>query len=136
MNEISTAQMRMMYGLARKAGVDNDALHGMVSGQTGKESIKELTSYEGKRIIDRLQALAGQPSKDAADRATVAQQGKIFALARELGWGDDPKRLRGFLTSRFGAGDPRWLTAAQAGPVIEAMKKMLDGGRGERKRKA
>lgn len=134
MQAISTAQMRMMYGLARKAGIDNDTLHAMVEGQTGKNSVKALTSYEGKTLIDRLQHLCGEPPKDAADRATAAQQGKIYALARELGWGDDPKRLRAFLQARFRASDPRWLTAAQAGPVIEALKSMRDGGRGERKR--
>ena len=130
---ISTAQMRMMYGLARKAGMDDDMLHTLVKGRTGCDSIKALNIHQGRQIIDRLRELCGEPPKDAANRATTAQQGKIFALARELGWGDDPKRLRAFLTVRFKVTDPKWLTASQAGPVIEALKAMRDGGRGERR---
>jgi len=139
MTAISKAQIQKMHALARKAGVNEDDLHAMVFGMYNKVSIRELTSYEGIKVIDRLMKLNGEEPKQQstpAGRATTAQQGKIYALARELGWGDDPKRLRGFLKARFHVEDVRWLPEGKSGAVIEALKAMRDGCRGERKRGA
>ncbi len=136
MSAISTDQMRMMYGLARKAGIDNDNLHAMVYQECEKDSIKQLTSYEGKRVIDRLLKLTGQEPATPAARSTTRQQRYLFVLAKQLGWGDDKKRLRGFLKARFGVEDVAWLTDAKCQAAIEAMKAMIAGNRGERKRGA
>lgn len=136
MNAISTDQMRMMYGLAKKADVDNDNLHAMVYEECGKDSIKQLSSFEAKRVIDRLMKLAGQEPKTPAARSTTKQQRYIYVLAKQLGWGDDKKRLRGFLKARFGVEDVSWLTDEKCKAAIEAMKAMIAGCRGERKRGA
>ena len=132
---VSQEQIRRMYWLARKAGMDSDDLHAMAHGiSRGKESLKALTSREGMKLIDRLQQLAGVEPAEPTGRATKAQQNMIYSLAREMGWADDPSRLRGFLKARFDVEDPRWLTDKKAAAAIQAMKAMRDGGRGERKR--
>ena len=55
----------------------------------------------------------------------------INALAQHLGWSDD--RLQAFIEKRFGISHPRFLDDKTARKVIEALKAMLAGGRGERR---
>lgn len=130
---ISPQQMRYIYGLARKADIDNDSLHALVARTAkGKDSIKLLTSYEGKLVIDALQRLTGEESTTPHGRATKEQIALIHALARKLGW-DDPARLRAWLEKRYSASHPRFLGDQAATKCIEALKAMLKGGRGERK---
>ena len=125
----------MIYALARKADIDNELLHDNVKRITGCDSIKALSMAQAKTIIDRLQQCTGDKPKTApSDRATHAQRGMIFALSRELGWGGDSLRLTAFLEKRFGVSNVAFLTSKQTGPVIEAMKSMRDGGRGERRK--
>ena len=93
-----------------------------------------MTSREGIQVIDRLLRLTGQEPKVPAGRATGNQKGLIRRLERELGWADDPARLRGFLRARFGVESMNWLTDKKASAAIEALKAMIAGCRGERKR--
>ena len=127
------AQLRMIYGMAKKIGMDNDELHCMVHGLTGCESLRALDTRQGARVIDRLNALAGV-ERTPPNRASPAQQRMILGLARDMGWMEDPARLRGFLESRAGVSDVRYLPPAAAGRIIEAMKAMKEGGRAERRR--
>ena len=127
------AQLRMIFGLAKKAKMDNDELHCMIHGLTGVESIKMLNTSQAARIIDRLNVLTGV-KKDVAARATPAQQYKILALAREMGWLGEPSRLRGFLEAKAKVSDARFLSIDSARWIIEAMKAMQKGGRAERRR--
>lgn len=135
----STAQLRMIYGLAKKAGLDDGDLHGLVHGLTGCESLADMTGYGAGRVIDRLKALLGQePGQkmrgDAGPaRATGGQQRKILAQVRAMGWADEPERLRGWLRKMYNVDDVRFLTPGQAGKCIDVLKSMHDGGRAERK---
>lgn len=134
---ISDGQVRMIYGLAHKAGLDNELLHDMVKADTGSDHIKGMTSYQGIQIIERLQKAAGEtprPKAVPSDRGTIAQRNLIHALACELGWDADGKRLQAFLEKRFGVSDVAFLTAGKTAAVIEAMKAMKQGGRGERRK--
>lgn len=121
---ISTAQTRMMFGLARKCGLDNEGLHSLVENISKVESIKQLTMYQAKGIIDYLMLLSGQQKPEIPDRATEGQRALIRNLARGLGWGDGPKRMRDFLEARFGVADIAFLTQEKASGVIEALKAM------------
>lgn len=129
---ITNAQLRKIFTTARSIGMDNDELHCMVHGLTGCESIRQLNTRQGARIIDRLEVLAGS-KHDVAGRATSAQQRKILALAHEMGWSGDPSRLRGFLEKKAHVSDVRFLNIDTARWIIEAMKKMQEGGRAERR---
>lgn len=130
---MSNGQMRMIYALARQAGMDNDTLHDVAYGITGKESLCALTGTEGARVIERLKAYMGT-SGDIPDRATQKQQWLIRRIEAEMGWRDDPSRLRGLVEKVTGVSDMRFLTVKQARKVIEALKAMQHGGRGERRR--
>lgn len=140
---MSGAQRGAIYGIAKRAGLDRDALHDVVWRVTGRDSIADLTVGEAVRVIDNLKALTGQPSGTATGRPgwmTDAQKGKIYALCRELGWVDlagdiDQARLDGFVRVRFNVAARQWVDARTAGLIINALKSMVKGGRGERKRK-
>lgn len=141
---ISGAQRGAIFGLAKAAGLENDALHDVVKRVSGRESIAALTKGEAIKVIDSLKREAGQePGHRDADRPgmmTEAQRGKVYALCRTLGWVTeaddiDMARLNGFLQARFHVARLQWVQAAKAGLVINALKSMVAGGRGERKRK-
>lgn len=125
---ITTAQIKMLYGLARKNGMDSDMLHARVYEVTGSDSIKALSASAAARVID---GLLGKQQSDT--RATNAQVGIILGLADKLGWSKQPDRLRGWLRSRWEVELPGWLNSYQARECIEGMKAMLKGGRSERK---
>lgn len=131
---LSPAQIKCIYTLARKGGLDNDTLHVLVNNLTGKDSIKLLASRDAAQVIDALKRLIGQEPAAPRDRASDAQAAKILSLAAELGWADDPCRLRSWLESRYHASHPRFLNKANTNNCIQAMKAMLAGGRGERKK--
>lgn len=132
MNPISGGQIRMIYGLARRCGMGGDELHGMIAAQTGRESIRELTIYQGVQLIDRLKGMAGEPVReDIPGRASDGQRSMIRSVIREMGWTDE--RLRAFLDKRYHVSDVAFLPSAKCGAVIEALKAMRDGGRGDRR---
>lgn len=145
-NEPATAkQVKMIYGVAKKEGLDNDLLHARCRAATGKEHISQLTKAEAARLIDSLTGGKGNRRGPAAraddrplDRASQGQINVILGLARKLGWLEDgsKQRLNAFLRVRWGVERLDWLPPDVAVKVTEAMKAMAKGGRGERQSKA
>jgi len=130
--------------LAKTAGLDTDALHDVVRRETRRDSIAALTCGEAIRVIDALKRAAGQEPGTKKDERpgmmTEAQRGKVYALCRALGWvtdvGDiDMVRLNGFLQARFRIARLQWVEMSKAGQIINALKSMAAGERGERKRR-
>lgn len=135
----STKQKRMLYGIAKKHGMDNDMLHARCKAVTGQESISKLTVGQCARLIDSIEGKKSDYQPQAhrpIDRASQEQIGVIFGLCKKLGWimGGmvDKLRLKAFLKKRFGIEAIDWMTPEQAIKVTEALKAMLAGGRGER----
>lgn len=133
---MTAKQRSAIFGLAKTAGLDRDTLHDVVWRVTGEDSIARLTTGQAIRAIDELKRLAGQDTP--LGWLTSAQRGKIYALCRSLGWVDDQgavdlARLEGFVRVRFKVAKLNWVKMDQAGKIIEALKAMEAGGRGERK---
>lgn len=126
---ISPGQLKMIWGLTRQMGMEEDLLRERARLVSGQESLKKLTASQAAQLIDGLQ---GKP-QPAACRASKGQTQTILALASRLGWAEDPNRLRGWILSRYGVERLEWLNSDQAILCIEALKGMLAGGRGERK---
>ncbi|MBQ8982690.1 MAG: DUF1018 domain-containing protein [Lachnospiraceae bacterium] len=127
MRNITPAQMRRIWALARDNGMDTELLHLYVSRITEKESLKELTIMEAVKVID---ALAGKPV-ETADHLSSRQEQYLIDLAKQLGMVDedgnlDRKRLDGFCRSRYSVGSYTWLNRSQAGKVIEGLKAMVE----------
>ncbi len=121
---ITKAQVAKIYILSKELGLDNDLLHELVSAETGRDSLKDMTVPEGILIIDRLQG-HGTPK----GMATPRQKRFIEGLLKNIGWVlDDGKpdidRLEGLLKSKFQVDSYKWLTVKKASEVIEALKDM------------
>ena len=128
-------QIQAIFALGKKLGMDTEDLHGIAYRISGVESIRALTSREAGRMIDELRMRAGEKPNTpggGAGRLTDAQRRMIAVLTRDLGWIDQPERLRGWLRKFAGVDDVRFLTVQQGIRVIDCLKAMRDGGRGER----
>ncbi len=128
MDGITAAQRKKVFATARELCLDDDLLHAIVEGLTGKEHISELTKREAALVIDDLENRANRsrsivlPGGRKVALATKKQLWKIRELEKELGWADNPKRLQGFCHKYAGVDNPQWLTRAQAWRVIEGLK--------------
>ncbi len=132
----SAGQIKKIWAMGKRLGMDKEDLHAIAYRVSGNEHISTLTGREAGRMIDELKMRAGEKTNapiGGEGRATGAQQRMIAVLIRDLKWIDQPGRLRGFLRKYAGADDVRFLTAQQASRVIDGLKAMRDGGRGERK---
>ena len=136
---ITEKQIKLMWVLAKQLGVDSEALHELIHGVYGKTSLKSLAKHEAKTIIDRFIQAGGKVKKKRAPRrnlppnvvemVTHKQLRFIKSLEKELGWHDNPERLRGFLKRIIKAETVR--TKKEGIKVIQALKSMVE--RGQRK---
>lgn len=134
-------QRGAIFSLAAQAKLDMDALHDVVLKLTGSESIAALTPRQAVKTIEHLRGLTGQAAPAPAGWLTDAQRGKVFALCRSLGWTTsdgaiDMDRLEGFIKARFGIERFKWVRVDKGRRIIEALKQMEKGGRGERRKTA
>lgn len=130
-NKASNAQLRMIYGLAKKAGMDSDTLHTVVDRLCRRESLSMLTVRDGNHVIEYLRRHLGEVD-EAPGMATERQREYILGLARRMGWADNPLRLRNYLRAQYKVADVRFLTQRQASAVIDSLKAIQKGGRAER----
>lgn len=127
---INKEQIRAIWALSHVIGMERDEVYAMAK----VEHLHDLTMAGAIHMIDLLKHMAGQeePSKPTPHgKPTAKEFGMINALARQLDWTDD--RLQAFIEKRFGISHPRFLDDKTARKVIEALKAMLAGGRGERR---
>ena len=134
--KVTSAQLKAIFALSRKLGMDMEDLHGMAYRISGTDSLRPLSGREAGRRIEELKMRCGQPALKVgggAGLATEALLRKIFRLTCELGWNDQPERLRGYIRRMCKADDVRFLTPQQASVVIDGLTAMRDGDRAERK---
>ena len=135
------ASIRTLWAIAKspELGLSDDDLHSVVFRETGKESMKKLTQGEINPLARVLQNMKDGIQRDTrskrtdegGDPRTVQLRHKIYALCDVLGWNDDNRRINGFVKRMFHIERVEWLTTAQCGKVVEALKKMA--ARKERK---
>ncbi len=130
---ISEKQIRMIWALARQLGLDDDGLHEMVKGCTGKDSIKELMLDDVHEVVKKF-AEAGakikkvrKPARDLPKNVleiiTPEQTNFIRYMEEKLGWQDNPKRLMGFSKKIIGKVKPG--TKEEGIKIILALKHMV-----------
>lgn len=122
-HEITKPQIRKLFAMARQLGMDKEDLSGLTYNLTGSDSISSMTKVQASRLIDYLVDRSRGDYRPTA--ASQAQLYKINKLMKELGWGNDIKRYRGFLKRTASIENERWLDAAGAWKVIEGLKKIL-----------
>lgn len=127
---ISKEQIRKIWALSHAVGMDHDEVYATAR----VEHLHDMTMAGAIQMIDMLKRMAGQDTDDKPvpqGKPTTKEMGMINALAHKLDWTDD--RLKAFIDKRFGISHPRFLDDKTARKVIEALKAMLVGGRGERR---
>lgn len=150
MRTIEQFQIRKIYAIGSALGIkgsgNGDELHALVSGMTGKDSVKSLTYKEACAVIGRLEGLQGKTaspkprngrSKEHKSRpggVTSGQQKKIWALMYELKKYDEVPndvqlgdRLCAAIKKELGADaiarNPfAWVTFEQGNNLIEILK--------------
>jgi hypothetical protein len=130
---ISEKQLRMIWGLAHRVGLDDDELHEAVKGLTGKDSLKQLTNEDVSCVIRRL-TNAGASIKqkrkarqnfpiNVVEIITPKQRGLIKYFEEKLGWQDNPARLAGL--SRRIIKKEMAVTKKEGIKIILAMRQMM-----------
>mgnify|MGYP000902506466 CR=1 FL=1 len=125
--KITSVQIKKIYATAKELQLDNDLLHTFVFNMTGCEHISALTVYEASQVIDELEYKKTGIMKNQYrnNMATDEQIYKIHDLEHELGWDDNPRRLRGFMRKYCKTDNEKWLTFTKASNLIEALKKVV-----------
>jgi len=130
---ISEKQLKMIWGLANRVGLDDDKLHESVKGLTGKDSLKQLTNEDVSCVISRL-TNAGASIKqkrkarqdfpiNVVEIITPKQRGLIKYFEEKLGWQDNPARLAGL--SRRIIKKEMAVTKTEGIKIIVAMRQMV-----------
>ncbi|GBR09446.1 gp16 family protein [Gluconobacter frateurii] len=107
--------------------LDEDAYRDRLERETGKRSAKDMTIAEMDKVLAGFKRDGFRPSppkgKPTSSRPEVR---KVFALWKELApclrSGGSRESLRAFVKRMVGVDDPNFLSGAQAGVVIEALK--------------
>lgn len=108
---ISNRQLSKIYVLVKEIGLNNDILHDLVKAMFNKTRLKKLSFIEAGRLIERL---GGKNS----------QENYIRNLEKQLGWAENPERLKGFIKSMFKKDSLKKLTKKEKSKLIEALKNM------------
>lgn len=129
----STAQIKAIFGLARKRDLSDDALRAVAETVTGQRSISALTRAAANNVIVALggvvQGTADVPLRTRQYRrqragvkriVSPAQLEKLRTLAAARHWSD--RTVDEFCTRQCGHARPR--TTTDANKIIEALKAM------------
>lgn len=126
-------QLKLIWVLARQAGLDSESLHAEVKTITGKPSIKTLNNAEVKEVMQRLlskgvkpkrkRTVRNHPVKKVVQLVTPGQLKLIAHLERELDWQDNSTRLESFVMRVIHKSRIRTMIEAQK--VIEGLKNMV-----------
>lgn len=135
---------KSLYGMAKspELNLDNDNLHAVVFRVTGKESIKQLTQTDLKAVVRELILLKEMCQREADvsrsnEETQWASQGQLYQikqLEKELGWNNNPARLRGFMKKYSKKENVKWMTAEEASNLIEALKGVKRNMNGNRRK--
>ena len=71
--KVTSAQLKAIFALSRKLGMDMEDLHGMAYRISGTDSLRTLSGREAGRMIEELKTRCGQPvirTGGGAGRAT------------------------------------------------------------------
>ncbi|HET6370186.1 MAG TPA: phage protein GemA/Gp16 family protein [Nitrospiria bacterium] len=135
MDRITNRQLRAVWAIAHRAGLNEREVHAEVESLSGKSSIRLLTRREAAAVIDRLLGLKNQgsgvrgqgPAREpqylktiSKERLSAAQLFFIEALGEQAGW--ETRRVLGLARRMYGVDGLQSLDRRQASGLIEALK--------------
>lgn len=122
---ITKQQIRMIWALCHRLGLDEQTLHGLAQAITGVSSIRQSSRPQAARLIDMLLAKAGFKNQDFPRRPgfnTPRQFAYIQGLTTQLGW--EERHTLGLAKRMYHVQRLRDLGVRQASGLIEALKAM------------
>ena len=66
--KVTSAQLKAIFALSRKLGMDMEDLHGMAYRISGTDSLRTLSGREAGRMIEELKTRCGQPVNQGGRR--------------------------------------------------------------------
>jgi len=136
---INAKQIKLIWVLARQLGFDEGQVHDIIFQFTARKSIKALSDIEVSQIVDHFIQLGAQVKKrreppkelplNVVELVTQKQIRLVDLLTIELGWQEDPERLKGFV--RRVVKRDRIITKQDGMKVIEGLKSILNKKKGE-----
>ncbi|BAE50556.1 regulatory protein GemA [Paramagnetospirillum magneticum] len=114
-----------IHAAAKAKGLDDDAYRDMLEVQTGKRSAKDCTDAQLRQVLDHLNGGTRNPAPASAAQSPHAKLARALWISlHNLGEVDDPREsaLRQFVERQHGVADLRFVRAAEAAPIIEALK--------------
>jgi len=135
--KIKTKKIRLLRALAAKVFKSDENYHDWLANTfEGKESTLKLTVTELNTAISLLFACVGKKGSQQGSRyqgsgindsLTQKQANMIAKLEDDLGWQDNPQRLRGFIEHQTGQQKSvEMLRNREASKVINGMIKMRE----------
>ena len=119
-------EIRAIWGIAGRLGINATELHQRVENLTGKKSIRLLTRDEAQIIIHALLTSAASIPTPVAGISesdiggTDAQKAFIAGLGCRLGW--DLNQIESLAKKMYGIRRLKEITNRQASGLIEALK--------------
>ncbi|WP_062497037.1 gp16 family protein [Gluconobacter potus] len=107
--------------------LDEDAFRDRLERETGKRSMRQMSIAELDKVLDGFKKDGFRPARRPAVSSRPEVR-KVFALWKELDdqdklrSGGSRESLRAFVKRMTGVDDPNFMSGAQAGVVIEALK--------------
>jgi hypothetical protein len=126
MERITKKQLRAIWALAHRTGLNEEDLHVRTELFFGKNSIRSLTKQEASRVVEYLlqkgEVMEKIPERivDIEGIITRAQIMLIEKLTDQMGW--SVRHLNGLAQKMYGARELGGLNVRQASGLIEALK--------------
>lgn len=120
---ITKQQIRMIWALCHRLGMDEQTLHGLAQTVTGVSSIRQLSRPQAARLIEMLLTKAGFKTQTFPRRPglnTPHQLAYIEGLTTQLGWRE--RQTRGLARRMYRVRRLKDLGVRQASGLIEALK--------------
>lgn len=124
---MTNKQRCAIWASANKHGIDNEAVHDIISSVANKESMKQLNYVEAAKVLDRInnKRKTQKRTDEGGNPETVRLRNKIYSLTGELGWNNDNERINRFVYRMFKIDRLEWLPENKCHKLIEILKKMV-----------
>ncbi len=126
------SQIKSIWGLAKSKELNlaDEDLYAIIIRETGKDSMRQLTTKEKNRVITVLinmkDSVKGKRTDTGGNTRTTRQRKKIYMLTKELGWNNNNARINGFVKKMFNVERLEWLDNNQCSRLIEMLKSMVE----------
>ena len=116
-------QLKIIWGMAKNLDMTKEDVYALLYQQTGKEHMTDCTEQELSRTVQAM-ILLKERRTNRPGMITGRQRYRIGELERELGWNENPKRLKAFSKKYYHVDSLDWLKEQEASNLIESLKKM------------